>query len=379
MSRVLIRTGALRNNFRVIDDWMTRAGVSWTLVSKVLCGNRAVLELLYGLGVRSFGESRLENIADMPPLGDEAEIWYLRGPEVTQVDDVVRTCDVSLNSELGIIEAINQSAGRQGKRHKIVIMVELGDLREGILPNHLASFYERVLSFDHVEVLGIGSNLGCMFGAIPSVEQLAQLSIYRELLELKFNRKLPLISAGTTAGLPLLLNRQMPRTINHFRIGEALFLGTDLHSGGTLPGLRNDAVEIEGRILEVKEKSLFPMVPVAEDISPFDNTPADDIQPGQRGYRVLVDIGNLDTDVNGLTPVDEQYQIAGGSSDLLVLNIGNHKSGLSIGDRIRFRPNYSALLRAMNSRYLSKHLDIQPPRHDPEAEASPTATQPHGS
>ena len=89
MSRVLIRTGALRHNFRVIDDWMNRAGVSWTLVSKVLCGNRPVLELLYGLGVRSFGESRLENIDEMPPLGDDAEIWYLRGPEASQVEQVV--------------------------------------------------------------------------------------------------------------------------------------------------------------------------------------------------------------------------------------------------------------------------------------------------
>ena len=110
MSRVLIRTGALRHNFRVIDDWMNRAGVSWTLVSKVLCGNRPVLELLYGLGVRSFGESRLENIDEMPPLGDDAEIWYLRGPEASQVEQVVRHCAVSLNSELTIIRELDACA-----------------------------------------------------------------------------------------------------------------------------------------------------------------------------------------------------------------------------------------------------------------------------
>ncbi|MAW59373.1 MAG: amino-acid racemase [Planctomycetes bacterium] len=376
MSRVLIRTGALRHNFRVIDDWMNRAGVSWTLVSKVLCGNRPVLELLYGLGVRSFGESRLENIDEMPPLGDDAEIWYLRGPEASQVEQVVRHCAVSLNSELTIIRELDACAGRLGKRHKIVIMIELGDLREGVLPTHLTAFYEQVLALENVEVMGVGSNLGCMFGAIPSVEQMAQLSLYRELLELKFGKKLPLISAGSTAALPLLLDGQMPRTINHYRIGEALFLGSDLSSGGSLPGLRTDAVEIEGRVLEVKEKSLFPMVPTGEDVSPFDNKPGDEVQPGQRGYRALVDIGNLDTDVQGLTPVESRFQIAGGSSDLLVLNVGSSRGALSIGDRVRFRPNYSALLRAMNSRYLSKHLDIRPPRHDPEQQAAPTATQP---
>ena len=376
MSRVLIRTGALRHNFRVIDDWMNRAGVSWTLVSKVLCGNRPVLELLYGLGVRSFGESRLENIDEMPPLGDDAEIWYLRGPEASQVEQVVRHCAVSLNSELTIIRELDACAGRLGKRHKIVIMIELGDLREGVLPTHLTAFYEQVLALENVEVMGVGSNLGCMFGAIPSVEQMAQLSLYRELLELKFGKKLLLISAGSTAALPLLLDGQMPRTINHYRIGEALFLGSDLSSGGSLPGLRTDAVEIEGRVLEVKEKSLFPMVPTGEDVSPFDNKPGDEVQPGQRGYRALVDIGNLDTDVQGLTPVESRFQIAGGSSDLLVLNVGSSRGALSIGDRVRFRPNYSALLRAMNSRYLSKHLDIRPPRHDPEQQAAPTATQP---
>lgn len=360
MSRVIIRGGSLRHNVRVIDEWITRHGATWTLVSKVLCGHREVLKLLQTLGVRSYGESRLENLGGMPDLGPDAEIWYLRGPEASQVEDVVRHCAVSLNTELEIIRKLDEVAGRLGKRHKVVIMVELGDLREGILPNHLVAFYEQVLNLEHVDVLGIGSNLGCMFGAVPSVEQMAQLSLYRELLELKFHRKLPVISAGSTAALPLLLRDRMPKTINHFRIGEAVFLGSDLLHGGCLPGLRDDAIEIEGRVIEIKEKSLSPTVPVSDETSPFESDETPDYSPGARGYRALVGIGNLDTDVAGLTPVDPDYQIAGGSSDLLVLNVGEQEGELAIGDTVRFRPNYSALLRAMNSRYLSKQLVIEP-------------------
>ena len=163
-------------------------------------------------------------------------------PAPSTVDDVVATTDVSLNSELEVIRRLNESAGRQGRRHRIVIMIELGDLREGILPGNLIRFYKQVFELPHVDVLGIGANLGCFSGSVPTVDQFTQLSLYRELLELKFEHKLPMISGGSTAVLPLFLQGGLPRAINHFRIGEALFLGSDLINGGTLEGLRYDAV-----------------------------------------------------------------------------------------------------------------------------------------
>jgi len=236
-------------------------------------------------------------------------------------------------------------------------MIELGDLREGILPGTLVDFYDQVFHLPNIEVLGIGANLGCLAGVIPSIDQCMQLILYRELLELKFGHKLPLISAGTSATLPLVLDGQLPREINHFRVGESVFLGTDLVNGGTLPALRDDTVSLEAEIIEIKRKSLTPTAETGP-VAPFSmEQENEEIAPGQRGYRALVGVGQLDTDIGGLTPENSAHQISGASSDITVVNIGESPGGLSIGDTIRFRPNYAALVRLMGNRYIDRIVE----------------------
>jgi predicted amino acid racemase len=354
MNRVLIDLEA-GQNLKIIGGWMREHGASWTVVTKVLCGHADTLRALQAMGVRSMGDSRLENLRAIERIVPDFESWYLRVPDLTAVADVVRLTDVSLNSEIRIIEALNEEARRLGQVHGVVIMIELGDLREGILPGSLIDFYKYVFELSHIEVKGIGANLGCLAGAVPTVDQFMQLALYRELLELKFEHPLPLISAGSSAVLPLLISGQLPKAINHFRIGEAIFLGNDLLSGGLLPGLRGDAVVLEAEIAEIKEKSLVPLAETTS-ITPFISEVSDDRTPGQRGYRALVSVGNLDTEISGLSPIKERYSIAGASSDITVVNIGEDADGLKVGDTIRFRPNYAAFLRLMSGRYIQREV-----------------------
>ena len=232
-------------------------------------------------------------------------------------------------------------------------MIELGDLREGILPGSLVTFYERIFDLPNIRVVGIGGNLGCLAGAVPTVGQFVQLLLYRELLELKFKHRMPLISAGTTASLPLVIDKSLPRGINHFRVGEGLFLGSDLINGGSLSNLRVDTVMLAAEIIEIKKKNLVPTGETAS-ISPFANEDDDEYSPGQRGYRALVNVGQLDTDVEGLVPENPEHRIAGASSDITVVNLGDDPRGLKVGGEIRFRMNYAALLRLMGSDYVKK-------------------------
>jgi len=353
VNRVIIDLDVLRHNMSVIGQWMKKYGATWTIVTKVLCGHRETIKALLALGVQSIGDSRLENLKMIKNPEGEFEVWYLRVPDLSSVKDVVSYSHISLNSEIETIKAINAEAMAQGKIHRIVIMIELGDLREGILPGTLVNFYDEIFRLENINVIGIGTNLGCLSGIVPTVDQFTQLVLYRELLELKFGRMLPLVSAGSTAVLPVLLSGQLPKAINHFRVGEAVFLGTDLLNGGTLPGLRNDAITVEAEIAEIKEKGLVPLGE-AGVTSPFDNESPEETVPGQRGYRALVSIGELDTDVSGLTPINPEYSIAGASSDLLVVNVGDEKGSLRMGDTISFRVNYAALLRLMSSRYVTR-------------------------
>jgi predicted amino acid racemase len=357
MSKLTINLDALRHNIEQINLWMEQHGATWTLVTKVMCGHRDTMQALKILGVRSIGDSRLENLKAMEKSAADMETWYLRLPHKTAIDEVVEVCDASLNSEIAIIHKLDQAAKRLGKTHRIIIMIEIGDLREGILPGHLVEFYEQVFDLGNIDVLGIGANLGCLAGAVPNVDQMMQLILYRELLELKFRRRLPMVSAGSTVVLPMLLRGEVPAEINHFRIGEAVFLGTDLVGGGTLEGLRDDALTLEAEVLEIKEKSLNQPVEAAVSIRPFEFEEEEaSEEPGQRGYRAVVGIGQLDTDIGGLTPLDSRYRISGASSDLTVLNIGDDPAGLEVGGTVRFRMGYSSLLRTMSTKYVEKEV-----------------------
>lgn len=353
MNRVTINLEALRQNLERVNGWMRERESTWTLVSKVLCGHRDTLCALQMCGVLSVGDSRLENLRALETIAPEMQTWYLRIPDPSSIESVIRLSSVSLNSEIAVIHALNEEARRHDKVHGIIIMIELGDLREGILPGSLIKFYRQIFELPNIRVLGIGSNLGCLAGAVPTIDQFMQLVLYRELLDLKFDCRLEMISAGSSASLPMVLDNQLPRAINHFRIGEAVFLGSDLIGGGTLPGLRDDVVMLEAEIAEIKEKGLVPLGETAA-ITPFQAEAEEDATPGQRGYRALISIGQLDTDIYGLTPVNPHYRIAGASSDITVINLGEDADGLKVGDSILFRPNYSALLRLMSGKYLDK-------------------------
>ena len=353
MNRVTINLEALHHNLKTIGGWLEEHGASWTVVSKVLCGHVDTLRALHALGVRSVGDSRLTNLRSARDAMLDTEMWYLRLPHLSAIESIVTLSDVSLNSEIEIIRALNEEAGRQGKTHRIIIMIELGDLREGILPGSLIKFYKGIFHLPNIEVLGIGANLGCLAGAVPNVDQLMQLVLYKELLELKFEHKLPMISAGSSAILPMLCSGAVPKAANHFRIGESLFLATDLINGGIMEGLRDDVIMVEAEIAEIKEKSLVPLCETTE-MSPFVSIVNEEFSPGQRGYRALVMLGQLDTDVSGLTSVNPAIQIAGASSDITVMNLGDSPQGLEVGDTIKFRVSYSALLRLMNDKYIDK-------------------------
>jgi ornithine racemase len=365
VNRVTLNVDALRHNLETVSGWVRGHGASLTVVTKALCGNEQAVRSVLDLGVRSIADSRLSNLRRLPPDRGPLETWYLRPPHPSGLAEVVELADVSLNSELQVIRQLEAEAARQQRTHRVVIMIELGDLREGILPGSLAKVYEEIFTLPHIEVLGIGANLGCLSGAVPTVDELMQLALYRELLELKFSRSLPLISAGTSAVLPLLLEGHLPHAVNHFRVGESILLGTDPLTQERLRGLRDDVVTVEAEVVELKEKRLVAPGETTEN-TPFTMAETDDdFAPGQRGYRALVTLGQVDTEVAGLRPVNPRHSIAGASSDITVVNVGDAPDGIAVGDVIAFRPGYGAFVRLMNNP--DTETVIQPLRADLDA------------
>jgi len=271
----------------------------------------------------------------------------IRSPMLSQVPRVIASADVSFNTELKVINALSQEAQRTGRTHGVILMVELGDRREGIMPNDLVHSAQQTLTMQGIELKGIGTNLACLNGVAPDANNMAELSSLVHLIESTFQIHLELISGGNSANMDWALSSNPLGRINNLRFGEAILLGCETLHRQPIKGLFDDAFTLVAEVIESKLKPTQPHGTVTQ--SAFARaSPAQD-----RGLvmQSIVAIGRQDTDPNGLR-APHGIDIIGASSDHLILISDQHN--LSVGQEVAFQLNYSALLMSMQSNYVSK-------------------------
>ncbi|MDZ7771935.1 MAG: alanine/ornithine racemase family PLP-dependent enzyme [Balneolaceae bacterium] len=346
----------LRHNYRFLDELFKENDIKWGITTKLLCGNEASLREVAELGIGEMHDSRVSNLRRIKEIDPEVMTIYIKPPPRDTVEEVVRYADASLNTELATLHALSEEAQRQDTVHKVIIMIEMGDLREGVIRDNLIDFYEKVFELPAIEVIGIGTNLNCMYGVMPDEDKLIQLSLYKQIIELRFNKSIPLVSGGTSVTIPLLLRNQLPSGINHFRVGESLFFGRDLYTGGTIEGMEAGVMELYTQIIEIADK---PKMPSGElGANPQGQThQVDEDKLGETSYRAILDIGYLDINPEYLINVHEDVTIADASSDMLILDVGDNQAGYQVGDFIRFRMKYMGALGIMNSDYIDKKIE----------------------
>lgn len=343
----------LQSNFRQLDELFTKNNIDWAIVTKLLCGNKLYLREVLDLGIREVCDSRIRNLKVIKSLAPEVQTVYIKPPAKRSIRNIVRYADVSFNTESETIRLLSEEAQRQGKVHKVVIMIELGDLREGIMGEHLLEFYEKVFQFKNIEVVAIGSNFNCLHGVMPSIDKMIQLSLYEQLIEARFNVKIPWVTGGTSVVIPLLKRKQLPAAINHFRVGETLFFGADLFAGGTMKGMHDDVFELYSEIIEVTLKPTVPIGELAENPS-GEKYEVRESDYGKTSYRAILDLGLLDINPDFLIPNDPEMQVISASSDMLIIDLGKNKKGLKVGDLVRFKLKYMGALSLFNSDYIDK-------------------------
>src|SRR5690554_1278440 len=345
----------LQENYQFLKLEFEENNISWGVVSKLLCGNELYLKELIDLGVDEIHDSRISNLATIKKIDPSVQTVYIKPVAKRNLAKMLKYADVSLNSELDTIRWINEEAGKQGKIHKVIIMVETGDLREGVMGEQLVEFYSKIFELPHVEVIGLGTNLNCLNGIMPSTDKLVQLSLYKQIIELKFNKKIPWVSAGTSVTLPLMFNKQLPKGVNHFRIGETLFFGLDLFEEKVIKGMNGDVFELFTEIIEMQEKPLAPTGTMATNPQGEVKQIDPDLY-GQSSYRAILDIGLLDVDPKYLIQEDGEFEILGASSDMLILDLGENPKNYKVGDLIKFRLKYMGALAILNSDYIEKKV-----------------------
>jgi predicted amino acid racemase len=354
--QITIDLARIEKNARIITDRCAEAGIGVFGVTKGTCGMPQVARAMLRGGVVGLAESRFENIRRLRDSGIDCPIMLLRSPPLSRAEEVVRTVDISLQSELTIIREISRVAERLGRVHDMILMIDLGDLREGIWPSDLLPTIDEIQKLRGVRIAGVGTNLSCLGAIIPTRENLSQLEAHAYKVERITGMALDWVSGGNSSSLPLLLAGGMPKGINNLRIGEAILLGgRETLLEHPWDALDQGAFQLTGELLEVKVK---PSLPIGvSGVDAFGNRP-NFVDEGDR-LRAIANIGREDVIVEGMIPLHPGVRVIGASSDHLVLDITEAKPLIGVGDRVGFKLTYGALLAVMTSEYVEKY-----PMHD---------------
>jgi len=355
MAFITLDSKKLKSNYDYLDTLFKKNDIKFSIVAKVLCGNKLFLTELLKFNINQVCDSRVSNLKDIKSINPKIETIFIRPTPKNSIASVVKYADISINTEVETIKLLSQEAKRQKKVHKIIIMIELGELREGVLGEAFIAFYESIFRLENIQVVGIGANLSCLYGVLPNKDKLIQLSLYKQLIEAKFNKKIPFVSGGSSVTIPMIFNNQLPKGINHFRVGETLFLGTNAYDHTEIKEMHPDIFILYSQIIELIEK---PMVPSGKRGTNVEGESFDFKKEniGKTTHRAIIDLGLLDVEVNHIELVDKSLKLAGASSDMIIVDLDENKKNLKVGDLIEFKLDYMGLLRIMNSKYIIKKV-----------------------
>src|SRR5574344_1539181 len=320
MAFITLNINKLKLNFKYLNKLFKDKNIQWSVVSKLLCGNNMYLQELLKFDISQICDSRVSNLKMIKQINPNVETIYIKPPAKRFIKSVVQYADISMNTQIETIKLLSSEAEKQNKVHKIIIMIELGELREGVMREDFIDFYYNIFNLNNIEVVGIGTNLSCLYGVLPNHDKLIQLSLYEQLIEAKFNKKIKYVSGGSSVTIPLIFQKLLPNGINHFRVGESLFLGTDVYNNTALKKMETDVFMLYAEIIELIEKPQMPDGKMGTNVEGHSINFVG--QPdGRTSYRAIIDIGLLDVDEKHLFPVGNKYSIVGGSSDMFVIDL----------------------------------------------------------
>ncbi|MEG2194961.1 MAG: alanine/ornithine racemase family PLP-dependent enzyme [Terrisporobacter sp.] len=351
-----INLNKILDNTKFIVDICNQKGINIAGVIKGVNADSQITNVLEEGGCKYIASSRIEQLINLKEEGIESESMLIRMPMVHEIKKVVDKIDISLNSEIKTINLLEKECKKQNKSHKVILMMDLGDLREGFFNKDelidIALYIENNLRY--VKLYGIGTNLSCYGSIKPSYKNLNYLCEVAEEVENKIGRQLDIISGGSTTTLPLVLDDNIPSKINNLRVGEALLVGRDLidYWGYDLNKMHKDTLILKAEVIEIKEKPSYPIGEMFLDA--FGNKPTYEDRGIRR--RAILAVGRQDfVNHRDLVPLDENVEIVGSSSDHLIVDIEDSETNFQIGDIMSFGMFYSNALYLTSSKYVNKY------------------------
>jgi predicted amino acid racemase len=348
--RLEIYPDRIEENARAVIKLCHDHGAQVACVTKVMSAHPAILQALQNGGADMIADSRILNLQSVSNVGLKMPIMLLRIPAPSRAVDVVRCADISLNSSIHTMVKLSEAAQMLNVHHQVIIMIDVGDLREGVWPDHAMEVIHSTANLPNIEIIGLGCNLACYGGVIPTTENMQMLVDVRDRCRKATRLPLDILSGGNSSSLPLLASGGMPKEINHFRIGESILLGRNVLDRSPWPGTRQDTMRIVAEIIEVEYK---PSIPIGNRGQDAFGGFTEFVDRGIR-KRAICNVGRQDIIVDGIEPDDPGIIVLGGSSDHLILDVEDAQTEIKVGDEVAFTPGYSALLAATTSPYVQK-------------------------
>jgi len=353
--KLLIDLDKVKQNATELVRVAHEQNVTVTGITKGDCGNLDFAHTLVESGVDYLADSRVENLKKLSSL--MIEKMLLRSPKLSEVQDVVRYADYSLNTELKVIEALSNAARSQNKTHQIILMIDVGDLREGIWfedDTAILTAVNKTLQLPNVHLAGIGTNLTCFGGIIPTRKNYGIIHQIAHHIRQTFNIELPIISGGNSSSLHMLYETGIAGGINNIRVNQAIFTGQEIAFGQQLNGWASDVIRLQAEIIELQTKPSKPIGRKAY-MNAF-GKPSTFSDKGLR-KRAILAIGKQDVDIHGLVAMDLGITIEGASSDHLIVDVTDSVLKLQVGDTIDFQvTTYASVLSGMASNYIEQRI-----------------------
>ncbi|MFC6040316.1 alanine/ornithine racemase family PLP-dependent enzyme [Paenisporosarcina macmurdoensis] len=316
-------------------------------VTKTVCGAPEIATVLLEQGIHMLADSKLLNLQKMRDAGIKTNFVLLRSPALSEVEAVITHADISINTELAVIYKLSEVALSKDIVHKIILMIEMGDLREGIMPENLDGFIQKVLNLAGIKIVGIGVNFACFGGVKPNEQKMKDLSTLANDIETKFSLALCYVSGGNSANYNWFMTTDDVGRVNNLRLGESIYLGRETLNRMAIPELYTDAFTFVTEVIELKVKPSVPYGEIGQNA--FGIFP--EFEDRGQMTRAILGVGNQDVLVTGLQPLLD-IDIIGSSSDHTVIDA--KENNLEVGDEVTFTLNYGALLSLMTSPYVYK-------------------------
>ena len=352
--RIVVDRTKLRENISFIVAKLKEHDLTITAVTKVFNAHSQIIALYEEFSdIIYFGDSRIENL--MSYSHSKKQKILIRIPMISEVPEVIQYADISFNSELKTIQLLDCEAQKQKKLHKLVLMVDLGYLREGFFEKEeLFDCIREVMKLKNIQIYGLAVNLTCYGAIIPSSKNLGNLVAIQEEIKERFDLSLEMISGGNSSSLYLLDSPedQLPSGINNLRIGESFVLGRETAYGADYQVMHQDVFTLVTEIVEVKQKPSYPIGEIGVDA--FGKKPHY-VDKGKM-LRGIVAIGQQDIALDDITPKDSQIEILGASSDHLLLDLTQSEREYQVGDEIEFSVSYGSVLSTFTSKYIKKEF-----------------------